>query len=214
MKILIIEDEILVAEYIESILNDHNHEVLGIACDTEEATGFILQQPDLCFVDIRLANGESGIDIGEMLSKQGVPFVYITANNELHTIKEAAKTLPEAYISKPFNPKDLIATIAIIQDKMLSNKTLPVKTSKGVVEIALTDILYIKSENIYCKIVTESKSYLERTTLKNLLEILNANFIRVHRSYVVNKSKISSQKSNLMYISGHQIPLSKGYFQK
>lgn len=79
-RILIVEDEILVAMELESILTDLGYEVAGIAPDLTEARGFFDEALDLALVDLNLRDGLTGPQIGETLGARGVTVLFVTAN--------------------------------------------------------------------------------------------------------------------------------------
>jgi DNA-binding response OmpR family regulator len=79
-RILIVEDEMLVAMELECILEDLGHECVGIAPDVETATEHFEAPLDLALVDLNLRDGLTGPQIAETLSQRGVPVIFITAN--------------------------------------------------------------------------------------------------------------------------------------
>lgn len=79
-RILIVEDEILVACEMEAILQDNGHDSLGIAPDLASAQRFFESHIDLALVDLNLRDGLTGPEIGRGLSQAGVPVVFVTAN--------------------------------------------------------------------------------------------------------------------------------------
>lgn len=82
-RILIVEDEMLVAWEMEAILNDGGHRCVGIAPDLASASSFFDVPLDLALVDLNLRDGLTGPQIGERLSRAGVPVIFITANPAL-----------------------------------------------------------------------------------------------------------------------------------
>ena len=79
-RILIVEDEMLVAMELEFILEDLGHECAGIAPDVETAIEHFEAPLDLALVDLNLRDGLTGPQIGATLSERGVPVIFITAN--------------------------------------------------------------------------------------------------------------------------------------
>jgi two-component system, response regulator PdtaR len=79
-KILIVEDEILVACEMQAILEDHGHECAGIAADLAAADAYIGSKLDLALVDLNLRDGLTGPEIGRRLSTAQVRVIFITAN--------------------------------------------------------------------------------------------------------------------------------------
>lgn len=82
-KILIVEDEMLVAMELESILHDSGFEPLGIAPDLATAEEYFDQPIDLALVDLNLRDGLTGPEIGKMLGDKGVTVLFLTANPRL-----------------------------------------------------------------------------------------------------------------------------------
>lgn len=208
MNILIVEDEYLIADMIAIMLRRNGYHRIGHADTIGKATKALEEEPDVCFVDIRL-NGENGIDFAAILQQREIPFIFITANNELETIRSAALTNPQAYLSKPVNEKDLIAGLEIIRARF--PKYIWVKTNIGKMKIRQSEILYIEADNVYSRIVCSTRTYMERITLKEVEHLLEPFFIRVHRSFIVNRNRIDSFRSNELRIGGHRIPVSKKY---
>ena len=79
-KILIVEDEMLVAIELEAILEDLGHEPVGIASELADAVHMFDQSVDLALVDLNLRDGLTGPEIGKMLCARGVTVLFITAN--------------------------------------------------------------------------------------------------------------------------------------
>jgi CheY-like chemotaxis protein len=79
-KILIVEDEFLVAMNLERVIEDLGHSAIGIAPDQESALDLADEQPDVALVDLNLRDGLTGPQIGKMLSELGITVIYVTAN--------------------------------------------------------------------------------------------------------------------------------------
>ena len=82
-QILIVEDEMLVALELQSILQDQGYEVVGIAPDLPTAQGYFSQDIDLALVDLNLRDGLTGPQIGATLGSSGVTVLFVTANPRL-----------------------------------------------------------------------------------------------------------------------------------
>jgi CheY-like chemotaxis protein len=112
LRILIIEDEILIGLELESLLQDLGHEVLGVAASSAEALALGRElQPDLAFVDIHLVDGPTGTDVARHLAEQGVTVLFMTAN---------AKRIPEDFagakgvIAKPYTERGVRQALAYV----------------------------------------------------------------------------------------------------
>lgn len=82
-RILIVEDEFLVAMEMEAILQDAGHSPVGIAPDLATAENYFDEPLDLALVDLNLRDGLTGPQIGRLLGERGVPVLFVTANPRL-----------------------------------------------------------------------------------------------------------------------------------
>jgi diguanylate cyclase (GGDEF)-like protein/PAS domain S-box-containing protein len=108
-KILIVEDEAIIALIIEKLLLSLGHEVCGTTASGEEAlTQAEALKPDLVLMDIRLAGEMDGIQTAALLREQtGIPVVYLTAHADEETLERAKLTDPYGFLLKPFQKSDL-----------------------------------------------------------------------------------------------------------
>lgn len=211
MKAVIVEDELLIAEHLENILTANGCSVIGIAQTLEKATELLQQTPDFIFLDIQLKNNENGIEFGKIINQQNIPFIYITANTEVETLKEAVKTNPVSYISKPFKSNDVIASLELIRLKQNLKPKMIFKEANKDVDVFLEDILFCEAKGSYTEIVTTQQTFTRRINLKDFLEQLNADFVRVHRSFIVNKTRITYKTATSVFLNTLEIPVSKLY---
>lgn len=112
LRILIVEDEVLIALELESLLQDDGHEPIGIAATAREAAALGDLEPDLALVDIHLADGPTGIDVARRLRQNGrTVVVFMTAN---------AKRIPEDFagacgvIAKPYTERGVRNAIRFV----------------------------------------------------------------------------------------------------
>lgn len=115
IRILIVEDESLVAEDLKDMLLGFGYEVPGIAKNGEKAIALAGEhQPDLVLMDINLLGEMDGITAGgEIRSRWGIPIIYVTAFASPEIIDRAKKTVPSGYILKPFNERQIQTAIEI-----------------------------------------------------------------------------------------------------
>lgn len=111
-RVMIIEDEPLIAMDIESLVSDLGHQVVGIAATHQEATALAKRtSPGLVLADIQLADGSSGIDaVNEILATIDVPVIFITAYPE--RLLTGDRPEPAFLITKPFKPEMVKAVIS------------------------------------------------------------------------------------------------------
>lgn len=117
-KILIVEDEFIVANDLRMMLMKGGYNVCGIAASVEQARKLIEEkQPDWVLVDIILKGTLTGIDLAKELRTMQLPFLYISANTNQRTLEAAKATQPYGFLVKPFREKDLIVMLDIARYK-------------------------------------------------------------------------------------------------
>lgn len=115
IKVLIVEDEPVIATNISMYLNNNDFSVSGIAYDYDEAI-FQLQDntPDAVILDIGMENNDDGINIANVINTQyRIPFIFLTSYADKETLQKAKQVEPSGYIVKPFNEKTLLASLEI-----------------------------------------------------------------------------------------------------
>lgn len=113
-KVLIVEDEFIVANDLQLILMQAGYTVTGIAASVEEGVEHLQKQkPDIVILDIRLNGKLSGIDFAKQLKTKNIAFIYLSANSSQKVLEEAKATEPYGFIVKPFREKDLLITLDI-----------------------------------------------------------------------------------------------------
>lgn len=128
-KILIVEDEPVIAENISLYLDNNDFEVSGIAYDAEEAFEQLkVNTPDAVILDINLESDHNGIDIARHINQRyRLPFLFLTSYSDKNTLERAKQVKPDGYIVKPFNERTLLASleIAISNHAAENNHDLP-----------------------------------------------------------------------------------------
>ncbi|HYF30985.1 MAG TPA: response regulator transcription factor [Chitinophagaceae bacterium] len=156
IKILIVEDEPVIAQNISMYLNNNDFTVSGIAYDYEEAMSQLQHNPpDAVILDINLDSEQDGIDIASHINKKfRIPFLFLTSYSNKETLQRAKAVEPSGYIVKPFNERTLLASleIAISNFSQRSNQQVPAlhleKINKHLLS-PLTDREFAVMELIY-----------------------------------------------------------------
>lgn len=211
MRAVIIEDDFIVADHLQMVLNSMGVSVINVVDNLDDAEKTLSLGIDFYLLDIRLSKEHNGINFGKRLRSLKIPFIYLTANNEMRTMNDAIATEPEAYISKPFKESDVIATVELLRLRIKKSPSILVIGPKGSREILEKHILYCEAEGSYTRIFTENETILQRMTLREIEHKLSDSFLRIHRSYLVNKQMITSQKANAVFIGNIELPISKSY---
>ena len=228
VKILVVEDEIVIADNICSILEELGYEVLEPVINYTEALEALEEEtPDLIMLDIQLAGSKDGIDLAWKVKEDyNLPFIFLTSNADPRTVERAKKLTPPAYLVKPFNRDDLYTSIEMAlynygperkqeaeeKPPVVIKDALFVKDKHLFHKVKFSDILFVKSEHVYVELYTTSgKNHLIRTTMNTFSERLPENFFRAHRSYTVNLDHLETINSLFVIIGEHQIPIGKNY---
>lgn len=130
-RILVVEDEPVVATDLAQELTSLGYSVVGTAVDAEMAVQMAdVHRPTLVLMDIHLEGVTDGIEAAEQIRHRfGIPIVYLTAYADEETLHRAKATEPLAYLVKPFHRTELHATITVAlhryeQDRKRSTKTV------------------------------------------------------------------------------------------
>ncbi len=226
LKILIVEDEMLIAANIAMQLESIGYEVVGIVPRGIEAVNRAkLDKPDLVLMDINLKGEMDGIETAIAMQKERkMPIIYLTANSDEAHFNRAKATNPYAFISKPFKKLDLqhaieLASERILQENYEVKAEMPklvladrifVKQNDLMCKILIADILYLEADRNYCQVYTHDKNYLLVNTLKNMEDKLPTEaFQRVHRSFIVNINQVQEFNHNHLTVGNKILPLSK-----
>ncbi len=208
-KVIIIEDEFFAAAHLKELVTKLDFWVVGVYHSGEDFLKETDWNFDAAIVDIFLSGKLTGLDIAPKIKAHKKPFVFLTANRDSQTLKEAARLSPAAYISKPFQPNDVTAALEIITHQL--PKMLKVRTNKGIELINPNDVIFIQSDGVYIEIHTRKTTIVQRKLLKEMEEELPDFFIRVHRSYLVNSAYIEKKTANSVTLNGYEIPVSRSF---
>jgi DNA-binding LytR/AlgR family response regulator len=227
LKVLIVEDDLMIAENLEEILRILNHKVVGVADTADAAIKFYNKyHPDMALIDVQIKGDIDGVELAGILRNQfDIPFIFATAYADNETILRARDKGPFGYLVKPYGIKEVNAAIQIAKasfdqlkaaEKAASNiskvvsDSLFIKVDNKLIQIKILDILFIEAKRNHVLIKTNSNIFLAKSSLKHVGEKLLAhNFIKVHRSYIVNLSKIIDIEDANLIIENKIVPISR-----
>jgi len=214
----IIEDEPLAQNILKKYIEDHPALELKAVCNNAEEAQKVLLRRDieLLFLDINLPK-LSGISFLKTLPHQ--PLVIFTTAYPEYAV-EGFELDAIDYLLKPFSfERFLKAANKAVQQ--LNKKDIGdqaalsfifLKADKKVHKVNLDDILYIEAAGDYIKVITESGQYIVNDTLKSLQdELPPVQFIRVHKSYIISRSKIKFFEGNYVKVGDADIPIGNSY---
>lgn len=232
LKILLVEDEGIIAADMENMLEKMGYEVLETAMDYEEAIERLDEAtPDLILLDVNLGGRKDGIDLAVIInSKYQIPFIFTTSYTDGPTIERAKKVSPIGYLVKPFKQVQLYTTIEMAMfsiakqpqpdkveketesDGLVIKDALFIKDKYRYTKLPLSDILWLKSEGNYVEIHLQDRKELIRNSLSQFLEKLNKNnFFRTHKSYAANLDFLTQIEPTEIFILDTAIPITKNY---
>jgi DNA-binding LytR/AlgR family response regulator len=223
LNILIVEDNLLIAENISQVLSLAGYHVIASPTSGEDALVIAADKlPDVVLMDIHLAGKLDGIQTTEKLNaQQDLPVIYLTDFDDNQTMNRAKHTHPAAYRLKPFKERDLLNAIELAFFNASSGKEanpaqkfdfeksagyrmkdrIFVKKKDSLERVDITDILWIEADRAYFRIVTNTE---EITLVGNLKEIesklAHPQLMRIHRSHIVNIDKIIGILGNTLQI--------------
>jgi len=127
-NILVVEDEMIVGEFICQCLGKIGHRVCGVADNFEDALELVEEErPDLVLMDIELDGGKNGIDTAmEILDRWEIPVIYLTAYSDEKTLAKAKKSKPFGYITKPFTENDIKIAVMMALERTSSSQEVVV----------------------------------------------------------------------------------------
>lgn len=225
--ILVVEDDPQIAESLTDMLEILDHKVVGVCASFEEAVNELdKEETELALLDIQIKGEKSGIDLAEYIrANHPIPFIFTTAYADNDTIKKASMHSPYGYIVKPYGMKDINAGIEIAiknhlafkdtvdgEDQGIFNsESLFIKANSRIVRVNIKDILFVEAKGDYAVFKTADKGFVVQTTFKNVEAKLNPNqFVKVHRSFIINLEKIVDIEDSSLLIADHVIPISRG----
>ena len=201
-KILIVEDETVIAKDLRFSLIDMGYSVTGIVSSYDEAIESLNKdKPDALLIDITLRGQKTGIDLGRLLlEKDEIPFIYLTSHSDKLTIEQAKTTRPSGYLVKPFKKENVYSTLEIALNNF-AHRNLDLTRSKKVPE---NEILTFKIRKVVNFINANIEDRPTLSKLANIAEMSLYHFARTFKSqmgvppyqYVIS-SKIDRAKAIL-----------------
>ena len=230
VRILIVEDEPLIAEDLQATLEDLGYAVCGRVHRSRDAlTAIVAERPDLVLLDIQLGDGPDGVELAETLSARArIPFIYVTSHSDKGTLDRVKRTCPAGFIIKPFDDDDLHTQIEIglarhaasldagVQPAEAQRSDFVIADSifvrdKGrLVKVPLDDIHYAEADDNYTTLYTATRRYVITSTLTAMEEKLGSpHLLRVHRSYAVDLRKITAVEEGQVRVGSISIPVGR-----
>ncbi|HUB61771.1 MAG TPA: LytTR family DNA-binding domain-containing protein [Puia sp.] len=224
LSCIIVEDIQIAADFLRKFCEKSDLvEVKGHFLNVMDALEYLdREKVDLLFLDVEMP-GANGFELLDRLTYS--PMIILTTSKTEYAFN-AFQYHVNDYLKKPFTYKRFIEAIGKLQQQhsetspaqqtaapaQTDTEFLFIKAEDKLTKVRKDDILFLESMRDYVKFVTPSKNYMTYSTLKNMEEkLIGQTFLKVHRSYIVNLSKIDDIRGNTIYILGNQIPIGKGH---
>lgn len=216
-RILIVEDEPLIAKDLSFILEDMGLKEVSIAMSYEDALESLTSEKfDLVLLDINLSSEKDGVDLAHHINKKiHTPFIFITSYYNAATVTRAKVTQPLAYLLKPFNQHDIRINVEMALYKVEHSheeSAIYLREKSGTIHLELTSIKYLEAQDNYTRIVCDEKEITVSQTLKAIIgKLPETDFVRTHKSYAVRTDRIDMIKGGYIYVDQGKIPIGRSY---
>lgn len=227
-NIIIVEDEALIAHDLSMCLTKMGYTVSGIAHSADAAIEIIKKNPPaLALLDVNIKGAIDGTMLASILKDQySIPFIFITSYSDDETLRKIKKLKPAGFIIKPYDYKQLQANIKLALSEVKSSVALEtkwdtepttfyIKKNSDLVRIEVNEIRFVQAFDNYCYVILQDGKYLIPHTLKSVEEKLTPyNFLRIHRSYLVNLKHIKVISDDTVIIADFEVPISRNSKQE
>jgi len=235
INVFVIEDDPICAVGIERMLDELGYGFAGQAENAENALEAINKQDvDLALVDIQIKGQVNGIELAASIVSLGIPVIFLTSMEDEQAYNAARQVSTLGYLVKPVSKYTLQSALesALIQSaspvltsaafKMMQenntlSETLFIRSVDRYVKVMAADILFVEADGNYSLIQTKERKFAVKVPLKEMkLRLSSLLFVQIHRSYLVQLTKIQSiDSSNLeIMINEQPIPIGKRFKQQ
>lgn len=222
MNCLIVDDEPISREIIEGYCRHLPYLTVAGSCDNALKAKPVLQQQkiDILFLDINMPVMDG---ISFLKTMKNPPQVIFTTAYKEYAV-DAFDLSAADYLLKPFSLERFIIAVDKAMERLQNTNVVStpentgaenyffIKTEGKIFKISFDDMLYAEASGNYTKIITVQNTLLPAMSFTAVEALLPAGkFIRVHRSFIISKSKISHIEGNRVYVNGTEIPIGNNY---
>jgi DNA-binding LytR/AlgR family response regulator len=218
IRCIIVDDEPVARRILEGYLTELEDFDLVASCSNALEASEVLNQKDidLMFLDIEMPKLK-GLDFIRILPV--APTVIITTAHREFALDSFELEVLD-YLLKPIS-FDRFFKACLRYKKMFGSAPkdqdrdfLYAKSNRKMAKIRITDILYIEGMSNYVRVICQNNTYTVYTSLSSLLEDLPEAFLRIHKSYIINKNKVAFFSKEQVEINKVQLPIGKTYQQE
>lgn len=212
---IIIDDEELARTLLNTYVDKVDYLQLKASFENPlEALTFLKENSvDLIFLDIQMPQLK-GTDFAELVQKTGVQIIFTTAYYEYALQGFELSALD--YLLKPITFKRFLSAVEKLPKTLtMDSDKITIKSGYDLHKIAFAEILYIESDSEYVNYhLTNGKKIMAYQSLSKLAAMLPDTFMQVHRSYVINKEKVTGLKGRDVLLTDKIVPVSDRYFEQ
>lgn len=199
-KILIVEDDLIVAREIERSIKFSGYDVIGNVTSSEETLKITAHQPvDLVLMDINIDGQKNGIETARIINSMSPkPIVFLTALSDMATLNQVKTVEPYGYIIKPFQDSDLSTTIELALDKFIKDQESKTKHLKLIGGVSIIEEgLFIINNDYTIDYINETAMQLSGKCLRkkegkihinSVIELFTQNKEKLSINYFLNNS--------------------------
>ena len=151
LRILIVEDEAVIAQHLRKLLEIIGYEVVGRATGYTRALELLVaEKPDLVLLDIVLNGSKDGVDVAHLIraSYPDIPYIFLTSHADPKTVERATAAKPYGYLVKPFEREDVFTAIEVAMANVRQAKQEVASAN------AASAAIFVKDKDVFCKVFT------------------------------------------------------------
>ena len=227
VKVLVVEDEWITSEEIKEVMLQNGFDVIGQAVDANTVHQIIEKDtPDVILMDINIKGNVDGIELATQIrEKLNCAIIFLTAYDDDYFLRRAQKVAPASYLVKPFQAKNLTVAVKMAiqniskdsenseDDKETSffvDDRIFIRENNRFTKMRVEDLYYAEAVGSYCEVHTKDQKYVLSMNLKSFEQKLDhPQFLRIHRSFLVNTRKVDAIEGNTVQVGGRKIPVSE-----
>lgn len=231
LQILIVEDDPLYAVELQMLVEEIGYDVLSVVESSGEALDLIFSEsPDLILMDIGIKGRLNGIEVGVKVKSLNIPILYITSFDNETYHRKASQSNMVGYLVKPLSKYSIQSAISLAMqnvsagqgekhnhkekaDNFFLNDYFFFKKRQIYQKVAIHDFCIVEADGDYINVYTDAgEKYVARMAMSQIESQLPPDtFFRVHRSYIINLTKITSVNfsENILESGGKFVPISK-----
>lgn len=212
IRCIVVDDEPLAVRLLGTYVERHPRlQLAGAFTDPADALKAIGRGGiDLAFLDIEMP-GMNGIELARAAEGSGMGLIFVTAYRDYAF--EGFRVRALDYLLKPVSYAEFAEAVGRVASLIKPLSHISVRSDWRQIRIDIRDIKFIRGLKDYVKIVCHGRArpILTQMTMKEIEAVLPGGFIRVHRSYIVNKEWIDSVEGGFLNIQEHAIPIGPTY---